>query len=91
MLPKLFFPYLQRIALVSYCLLECLNVFLLIVDLLHSLAEVGLKLVMGVIGLCDPLLEGHVSVVPVAPHLVGALGDQIVHLAPQALGRRPGR
>ena len=61
---------------------------LLVIDLLHGLAEVGLQLVVGVVGLCDPLLEGHVGVVPVTPHLVSALSDQIVHLAPQSLGGR---
>ena len=61
---------------------------LLVVDLLHSLGEVGLQLVVGVRGLLDPLLEGHVGVVPVTPHLVSALSDQIVHLAPQSLGGR---
>ena len=35
----------------------------------------------------DPLLEGHVGVAPVGPHLIGALRDQVVHLAPQALAR----
>ena len=64
---------------------------LLVIDLLHGLAEVGLELVVGVVGLCDPLLEGHVGVVPVAPHLVGALCDEVVHLTPQPLAGRPCR
>ena len=38
---------------------------LLVVDLLHGLAQVGLELVVGVSRLRDALLEGHVSVVPV--------------------------
>ena len=65
--------------------------FLLVVDLLHGLAQVRLQLVVGVVLLGDPLLEGHVGGVPVAPHLVGRLGDQVVHLATKALGGRAGR
>ena len=62
---------------------------LLVVDLLHGLAQVGLELVVGVSRLGDALLEGHVGVVPVRPHLISALGDQIVHLAPEPLTGRP--
>ena len=40
--------------------------------------------------LVELLLERHVRVVPVAPHLVSALGDQIVHLASQPLAGGPG-
>ena len=65
--------------------------FLLVVDLLHGLAQVRLQLVVRVVLLGDPLLEGHAGVVPVAPHLIGRLGDQVVHLAPKALGGRAGR
>ena len=80
--------HLQRVALGPDRLLQTLDVLLLVVYLLHGLAEVGLQLVVGVRALRDPLLEGHVGVVPVAPHLVSALSDQIVHLASQSLGGR---
>jgi hypothetical protein len=40
--------------------------------------------------LSDPLLECHVGVAPVGPHLVGALRDQVVHLSSQPLARRTG-
>ena len=56
-------------------LLQGLDVLLLVVDLLHGLAQVGLELVVSVVGLRDPLLERHVRVVPVAPHLVRALRE----------------
>ena len=81
--------YLQGVPLCPDCLLQTLDVFLLVIDLLHGLAQVGLELVVGVGRLRDALLEGHVSVVPVRPHLIGALGDQIVHLAPESLTGRP--
>ena len=68
---------LQRSPLVSDGLLEGLNVLLLVVDLLHGLAEVGLQLVVSVVRLCDSVLERHVRVVPVAPHLVRCLQVQI--------------
>ena len=80
---------LERVALHPDGLLQSLHVLLLIVDLLHGLGEVGLELVVGVRGLLDPLLEGHVGVVPVTPHLVSALSDQIVRLAPQSLRGGP--
>ena len=60
-------------AFVPQGLLQGLDVLLLVVDLLHGLAQVGLQLVVSVVGLRDPLLERHVRVVPVAPHLVSAL------------------
>ena len=60
-------------AFVPQGLLQGLDVLLLVVDLLHGLAQVGLELVVSVVGLRDPLLERHVRVVPVAPHLVRAL------------------
>ena len=60
-------------AFVPQGLLQGLNMLLLVVDLLHGLAQVGLELVVSVVGLRDPLLERHVRVVPVAPHLVRAL------------------
>ena len=53
----------------------------LIINLLHCLRHVWLQFVVGVVSLCDPLLESHVGVVPVAPHLVGALSDQVVHVS----------
>ena len=77
---------LERVALHPDGLLQGLNVLLLVVDLLHGLGQVRLELVVGVSGLLYPLLERHVGVVPVAPHLIGALSDQIVHLASQPLG-----
>ena len=77
---------LERVALHPDGLLQGLNVLLLVVDLLHGLGQVGLELVVGVSGLLYPLLERHVGVVPVAPHLISALSDQIVHLASQPLG-----
>ena len=83
--------HLQGVPLHPDGLLQSLHMLLLVVDLLHSLGEVGLELVVGVRGLLDPLLEGHVGVVPVTPHLVSALSDQIVHLAPQPLGGRSRR
>ena len=58
-------------------LLQGLDVLLLVVDLLHGLAQVGLQLVVSVVGLRDPLLERHVRVVPVAPHLVRGLQHQL--------------
>ena len=64
---------LKRGALVSQGLLEGLDVLLLVIDLLHGFAEVRLELVVSIVGLCDSLLERHVRVVPVAPHLVRAL------------------
>ena len=79
---------LQRVALGSDGLLQCLNMFLLVIDLLHGLGEVRLELVVSISGLSDPLLECHVGVVPVAPHLIGALSDQIVNLSPQPLTGR---
>ena len=81
---------LQRITLGSDGLLQRLDVLLLVVDLLHGLAEVGLQLVVGVGGLGDPLLEGHVGVVPVGPHLIRALSDQIINLSSQPLTGRSG-
>ena len=81
---------LQRITLGSDGLLQWLDVLLLVVDLLHGLAEVGLQLVVGVGGLGDPLLEGHVGVVPVGPHLIRALSDQIINLSSQPLTGRSG-
>ena len=48
---------------------------LLVVDLLHGLAEVRLELVVSIVGLGDSLLERHVRVVPVAPHLVRTLNN----------------
>ena len=64
---------LERGALVPQGLLQGLNMLLLVIDLLHGLAEVGLQLVVSVVRLCDSLLERHVRVVPVAPHLVRRL------------------
>ena len=81
--------HLQGVPLGPDGLLQALDVLLLVVDLLHGLAQVGLELVVGVSRLGDALLEGHVGVVPVRPHLIGALGDQIVHLAPEPLTGRP--
>ena len=63
-------------AFVPQGLLQGLDVLLLVVDLLHGLAQVGLQLVVSVVGLRDPLLERHVRVVPVAPHLVRGLQHQ---------------
>ena len=80
--------HLQRVPLHPDGLLQSLHMLLLVVDLLHGLGEVGLELVVGVRGLLDPLLEGHVGVVPVTPHLVSALSDQIVHLASESLRGR---
>ena len=68
---------LERGALVPQGLLQGLDVFLLVIDLLHGLAQVGLELVVRVVGLRDPLLERHVRVVPVAPHLVRGLQHQL--------------
>ena len=68
--------YLEWRSLVPNGLLEGLNMLLLVVDLLHGLAQVGLELVVRVVGLRDPLLERHVRVVPVAPHLVCGLQHQ---------------
>ena len=76
-------------AFVPQSFFEGLNVLLLVVDLLHGLGQMGLELVVGVSGLLYPLLERHVGVVPVAPHLISALSDQIVHLASQPLGGGP--
>ena len=70
---------LERGALVPQGLLQGLDVFLLVIDLLHGLAQVGLELVVRVVGLRDPLLERHVRVVPVAPHLVRALSEGKYH------------
>ena len=80
--------HLQRVPLHPDGLLQSLHMLLLVVDLLHGLGEVGLQLVVSICCLLYPLLEGHVGVVPVTPHLVSALSDQIVHLAPQSLGGR---
>ena len=66
---------LERGALVPQGLLQGLDVLLLVIDLLHGLAEVRLELVVSIVGLGDSLLERHVRVVPVAPHLVRTLGD----------------
>ena len=66
-------------AFVPQGLLQGLDVLLLVVDLLHGLAQVGLELVVRVVGLRDPLLERHVRVVPVAPHLVRALSEGKYH------------
>ena len=82
--------HLQWSLLGSDRCLDGLNVLLLVVDLLHGLAEVGLQLVVGVGGLGDPLLEGHVGVVPVGPHLISALSDQIINLSSQPLTGRSG-
>ena len=82
--------HLQRVALGPDGLLQTLDVLLLVVYLLHGLAEVGLQLVVGVGGLGDPLLEGHVGVVPVGPHLIRALSDQIINLSSQPLTGRSG-
>ena len=71
---------LQWRSLVPDGLLQGLDVLLLVVDLLHGLAQVGLELVVSVVGLRDPLLERHVRVVPVAPHLVCALRESKYHL-----------
>ena len=68
---------LQWRSLIPDGLLQGLNVLLLVVDLLHGLAQVGLELVVSVVGLRDPLLERHVRVVPVAPHLVRGLQHQL--------------
>ena len=64
-------------AFVPQSFIEGLNVLLLVVDLLHGLAEVRLELVVSIVGLGDSLLERHVRVVPVAPHLVRCLQVQI--------------
>ena len=81
--------HLQGVPLGPDGLLQALDVLLLVIDLLHGLAQVGLEFVVGVGGFRDALLEGHVGVVPVRPHLIGALGDQIIHLAPEPLTSRP--
>ena len=65
--------HLQWSLLVPQTFPQSLDVLLLVVDLLHGLAQMGLQLVVSVVGLRDPLLERHVRVVPVAPHLVRAL------------------
>ena len=62
-------------AFVPQGLLQGLDVLLLVVDLLHGLAEVRLELVVSIVGLGDSLLERHVRVVPVAPHLVRTLNN----------------
>ena len=80
---------LQRSFFVPEGFPQPLNVLLLVVYLLHGLAQVGLKFVVGVCRFRDALLEGHVGVVPVRPHFIGALGDQIIHLAPEPLTGRP--
>ena len=54
---------------------------LLVIYLLHGLGHVGLQLVVRVIRFRDSLLEGHVGVVPVTPHLICTLRDQIVHIS----------
>ena len=59
---------------------------LLIVYLLHGLGHVTLQLRVRVRRLGDPLLQGRVGVCPGRPHVVGALRDQVVDVAAQALG-----
>ena len=81
--------HLKRIPLGPNGLLEALYVLFLVIDLLHGLAQVGLELVVSVGGLGDALLEGHVGVVPVRPHLIGALCNQVVNLAPEPLTGGP--
>ena len=77
--------HLQRSLLVSQTFPQSLDVFLLVVDLLHRLGEVRLELVVSVCCLLDSLLEVDVCVVPVTPHLVGAGRHQVVHLSHQSL------
>ena len=81
--------HLKGIPLGPNGLLEALYVLFLVIDLLHGLAQVGLELVVSVSGLSDPLLECHVGVVPVRPHLIGALCNQVVNLAPEPLTGGP--
>lgn len=57
---------------------------LLVVDLLHCLGQVGLELVVRVLGFRDSLLQGRVGVGPRAPHVVGAGRDQVVHVGAEA-------
>ena len=59
---------------------------LLIVNLLHGLSHVTLQLGMRVRGLRHALLQRRVGVRPRAPHLVGALRDQVVNVTAKALG-----
>ena len=59
---------------------------LLIVDLLHSLGQMRLQLVVRVHGLGDPLLKGRVRVGPVTPHVVRALCHQVIHIRAKTLG-----
>ncbi len=54
---------------------------------LHGLGQVALQLWVRVLRLGDPLLERGVAVGPRAPHVVGALRDQVVHVAAQTLAR----
>ena len=48
----------------------------------------GLEFVVSIRGLMDSLLQGRVGVVPGAPHVIGTLGDQVVHIRTQALRGR---
>ena len=75
-------------AFVPEGLLQGLDVLLLVVDLLHGLAQVGLELVVRVGALAHTLLKGSVGRIPRAPHVVGALRHQIVHVASQTLRSR---
>ena len=58
---------------------------LLVVDLLLGLCQVRLELVVCVGALRDPLLEGGVGVGPGGPHVVGALGDEVVDVSTETL------
>ena len=46
----------------------------------------GLQFVVSVVGLGDPLLEGHVGVVPVAPHLISTVCYQAINFGHESLG-----
>ena len=59
-----------------------------VIVLIYTPTAVHAELLLFSVYLCDPLLEGHVGVAPAAPHLVGALRNQVIHLPPQSLAGR---
>ena len=54
--------HLQGVPLCPDCLLQTLDVLLLVIDLLHGLAQVGLELVVGVSRLRDALDQLELSI-----------------------------
>lgn len=64
--------HLHGVLLVSDGLLEKLNVLLHVKDLLENLGQVSLDAVPGIGGLLAPVVQLHVDVVPLLPHLVVA-------------------